>query len=366
MAEKRTGTILFVLLVLSILFLSVCPPIQYRKPLQVKLQIAGNKVNVAETWQEWEIQYENRETETIYSDNILISLQLTAKNFGDNSFVKVRIPIKWKGGLTWPYYAGVETKAKVFIGQAGDMNYLGEVTSATQYFDDRFVVKDSVVFSELWIGGSKAIADLKAKHVGAGEPAHPLIYYAMGFGLGWNLLYEMFHGRALLNIQDLLDKFGGKVPTFNLWIEASQEWNTIGTAGIILDKKTVEFELQAPFNIGRPLTYTAPFTITAGGFTSAGTVYVTVVVPPYTITRTATTYSGLYTTVTVEPTTYSTATTVTLTAGPTALPDWLLAIINWLKSIFGQWWWVVALVVIFVVLWLIFRRRESSTVIVAR
>jgi hypothetical protein len=319
----------------------------------------GEIAHVADTWQEWEVQYESGSPETIYSDNVLISLQLTAKNFGDNSYVKARIPIRWLGGVTWPYYVGAETKAKVFIGQAGDMNYLGEATSATNYFDDRLVVKNTIVFSELWIGGAKAIADLKAKHTGAGEP-NPYVYYLMGAGLGWNLLYEMWNGRALLNIQSLLDKFGGLVPTFNLWIQASQKWNTMGTAGRILDTKNVDFELQAPFNIDKPLTYTAPFTITAGGYTSAGTVYVTVVVPPYTITRTATIYSGLSTTVTVEGTTYSTGTTVTLTAGATVLPDWFVSILNWLKSIFGGWWWAVILVAFFVLLWLIFRRRANK------
>jgi len=44
MAEKRTGAILFVLLILSILFLTFCPPIQYRKRIQVKLTFANEGI----------------------------------------------------------------------------------------------------------------------------------------------------------------------------------------------------------------------------------------------------------------------------------------------------------------------------------
>ena len=293
------------------------------------------------SWQEWEVRYENGELGTISSDTLWIFLQVTPKNFGENSYVKVKVPIRWKGGLAWPYFAGVVTSAKIFIGEAGDLNYLGETTSAAQYLRDPDTPKDSIVYSEFWVGGSKAIADLKAKHAGTLGDCNPIVYYAMGFGLGYQILYELWHGRALLNIQPLLDKFAGKVPSFNLWIQASQKWTTHGWGGQITDSRSVEFELQAPFLIDKPVTYTAPFTITAGGTTSAGTVYVTVVVPPYTITRTATTYSGLYTTITVGATTYSTATTVTLTAGADVFGP-LNSLIAWLR----EYWWLVLIAVV--------------------
>jgi len=353
MAKSSRGSQLFVLLVIVVLAIQFGPSLLPRSPVQVKLQVNGQETYVAETWQEWTIQYENKETAVISSDNMLVSLEVSPKTFGENSYVKVKIPIRWKGGLSSPYFAGVVTSSKIFIGQTSNLNYLGETTSAAQYLRDPDNPKDSIVFSEFWVGGSKAIANLKAQHAGTVGDCNPVLYFVMGYGLGYELLYELWHGRALLNIQPLLDKFAGQVSSFYLWIQASQKWTTHGYGGQITDSKTVYFELQAPFSITTPQTYTAPFTVTAGGTTSGGSVYLTVEIPAYTITRVATTYIGLYTTVTVEATTYSTATKVTLTAGQAPPLGLLGDFIAWLKKYFGEYWWAALICIIVIGIFLL-------------
>jgi len=340
------GSTLLILLMLLVAALHFAP--QYvRSPVQIKLQLAGQEVHAADVWQEWETRYETGEQATLYSDQVLVSLQLSPRSFGTRSYTRVRVPTKWVGKLDFWTTVSVQTTADIYLGYGGNVVPVGSVTTLTRVFTHD--TPDSfTVYPEFWLCGSQSVVDeLKRAQVGTEETI-----WEVGWLRSNGVPYEAYMGRAFLNVEPLLNEMEGRHPEFRLYVKARQEWWAVLFPLQRQPSRFYDIPFEAPFSTTKPLTYTAPVTVTAG-WTTIGQTAGIFITYSYVFTVTETTYTLRTTTLTVTRTTETIKTSDFIPVKPAGTADVLSQIKGWLSKYFGDYWWIALIIIVVIVLFLL-------------
>jgi len=371
---NKKGAALLILLIAFVLTLHFGPEF-IRNPIPINLQIAGNEVHVADTWQEWEVHYEDGSVETPRSDSFPVNLrfQVTPKMFGANSYAKIGVPVYYRGGLEFPYGVNVRGSVDLYIGQKNltGKNFLGTALLSPLEFVPSS--KIGTYRAYFWVCGKNAYDTLLASWTTPeGDTWSTNFYNPL-----WATAYQIRYGNCFINIQDILDKLAWEQGTFQLECFAKEQWYGYQWPWVAFQGEHLSAEVEvifgAPFTVFKSDVVTGT-TITTGIPTA--TFWITsrtliVVSVTYTYTRSETTIIGKYTTITVTATTLTTGTvtTGTLPPPPIPIPDWWKIFVDWFKSLLPAWlqpyWWVVliavAIIVILFLRWLLRPKVEIKS-----